>query len=362
MHFLVTGHTGFKGSWMTLLLRSRGHEVSGLGLDPVRDGLYTRAAVETEVLHDVRGDIRDAAAVLQTLTTVQPDVVVHMAAQPLVRESLRDPRTTMEINVLGTLNILEAVRATDSVRAHVVVTTDKVYRNVDQIWAYREHDALGGHDPYSASKAMVELLTQSWGLSFDGCPTATARAGNVIGGGDVSRDRLLPDLLAAMTSGHSPLIRYPAAVRPWQHVLDAVAGYLALVDGLLEKRVHEPAWNFGPESSSFLSVGEVADRVAALWGAGATWERDGAENPPEANQLTLDARLAVTRLGWRPMLDIEDSLAWTVDWARTVHNGGDPAVVTRDQVSDFERRSAHKPRPDDPEVMAASNRFRSSTP
>jgi CDP-glucose 4,6-dehydratase len=336
MHYFVTGHTGFKGSWLTLLLRRRGHLVSGLSLDPLENSLFVRADLSQELRHDIRADVRNAGAVANALAVTRPDVVVHMAAQPLVRESLRDPRTTVETNVMGTLNVLEAVQAAKTVRAHLVVTTDKVYRNVDQLWGYREEDALGGDDPYSASKAMVEILTQSWTSSFRDCRTATARAGNVIGGGDVSRDRLLPDLIAAMTAGRVPLIRNPTAVRPWQHVLDAVNGYAALIDAMLNGEVHESAWNFGPESSSFLTVGEVADRVAALWGSGATWVRDSGEHPAEADQLTLDARQAVVRLGWRPALDIDQALAWTVEWAKRVRDGDSPAAVTRSQVDTFD--------------------------
>jgi CDP-glucose 4,6-dehydratase len=335
LHYLVTGHTGFKGSWLVLLLRSRGHDVSGLALEPVPGSLFDRAGVAPELANDVRADVRDREAVAATLSRCSPDVVIHMAAQPLVRESFKQPRLTFETNALGTLSVLEAVSATPSVRAHVVVTTDKVYRNVGQTAGYREDAPLGGSDPYSASKAMAELVTRSWVESFDACPTATARAGNVIGGGDVSRDRLLPDLLAGLQDGVAPLIRYPDAVRPWQHVLDAVNGYIVLADALLSGAVTGESWNFGPDPAGFATVREVADRVVALWGDGAAWRQDTEVHPPEAGLLTLDATKAMSRLGWQPRLNLAQAIEWTVEWSRLAFNEP-PASVTRQQVADFE--------------------------
>lgn len=336
MHVLITGHTGFKGAWLTLLLIERGHSVSGLALDPVPDGVFVRAEVAPELAHDVRTDIRDAQAVRSVVAEINPDAVIHMAAQPLVRVSLEEPRTTFETNVMGTLNVLEACAATSSVAAQIVVTTDKVYRNVNQTAGYKESDPLGGDDPYSASKAMTELLVHAWRSSFPGCPTATARAGNVIGGGDVSRDRLVPDLIAAMAAHRPAVIRYPDAVRPWQHVLDAVNGYTVLLDALMSGSVQDGSWNFGPEADSFLTVGEVADRVAVLWGGGADWQRDTAQHPHEAQQLTLDASLARRLLGWRARLELNEALAWTVDWERSERLGGGAASQTRLQIRDFE--------------------------
>ncbi len=300
--------------------------------------LYTLANISEDIENDVRGDIREPSTVRDALETTRPDVVIHMAAQPLVRASFENPRTTMETNVLGTLNVLEAVHTSDTVRALVVVTTDKVYRNDGTGTPYRETDPLGGHDPYSASKAMAEILVDSWTKSFPACPTATARAGNVIGGGDVSRDRLLPDLLAAMARGDRPRIRYPDAVRPWQHALDALNGYLTLVQALLDGRVSEPAWNFGPDPASFRTVGEVADRTAELWGGSSGWDRDGAVHPPEAAQLTLDSTLATTGLDWRPRLSFDDALSWTVDWTRSVGEGADARATCVHQVKEFDRR------------------------
>ena len=335
MHYLVTGHTGFKGPWLTLLLLSRGHRVSGIALDPAEGSLFKRAGLGDQLVSDFRVDIRDAEATAAAVAAAAPDVVVHMAAQSLVRESYRNPRYTYETNAMGTLNVLEAVAATPSMRAHVVITTDKVYRNVNQETGYVETDPLGGDDPYSASKAMADLLTQSWIRSFPGTPTAIARAGNVIGGGDITRERLLPDLIAAYACGQAPLLRFPHAVRPWQHVLDCLNGYLTLVDALLDGS-GLGRWNFGPGRDSFVEVGQVATLAAELWGGGAHWELDDEKHPHEANLLALDASKAQRELGWRNRLGFRDALAWTIDWERRVQAGGDPLTVTQEQIGAFE--------------------------
>jgi CDP-glucose 4,6-dehydratase len=335
VHYLVTGHTGFKGPWLVLLLLSRGHRVSGLALDPAEGGLFKRARIADQLVCDLRVDIRDAQSTATAVAAVAPDVVIHMAAQALVRESYRDPRYTYETNAMGTLNVMEAVAAAPSVRAHVVVTTDKVYRNINQEIGYVETDPLGGDDPYSASKAMADLLAQSWIRSFPGPPTAIARAGNVIGGGDISRDRLLPDLIAAYASGKAPRLRFPRAVRPWQHVLDCLNGYLTVADALLSGN-GLGQWNFGPGRDSFVEVGEVASLAAELWGGGAHWELDGGVHPAEANLLALDASKAHRELGWRNRLAFRDAVAWTIDWERRVLGGADALTVAEDQVTAFE--------------------------
>lgn len=335
MHYLLTGHTGFKGAWLTLLLLSRGHQVSGLALDPMEGSLFTRARLAEQLASDFRVDIRDAEATATAISAAAPDVLVHMAAQALVRESYRNPRYTYETNAIGTLTVLEAAAATPSVRAHVVVTTDKVYRNVGQLAGYVETDSLGGDDPYSASKAMADLLAQSWIRSFPGAPTAIARAGNVIGGGDVSPDRLLPDLMGAYARGEAPLLRFPYAVRPWQHVLDCLNGYLTLADALLAgSGLGE--WNFGPSRDSFVEVGQVATLAAELWGGGVHWKLDDADHPHEANLLALDTAKAQRDLGWRNRFGFRDAVAWTIDWERRVHAGADPLTVTRQQIAAFE--------------------------
>lgn len=334
MRYLVTGHTGFKGAWLTLMLAERGHDVCGLSLDPEPGSLFEAARLDEIVELDIRGDIRDATVVRDTVAASNPDVVIHMAAQPLVRASYSDPRWTMETNVMGTFNVLEAVHAASSARAQLVITTDKVYRNVNQESGYVENDALGGHDPYSASKAMADLLTQSWVASFDTCPTAIARAGNVIGGGDVSRDRLIPDLLRSFAAGEPAVLRSPDAVRPWQHVLDCLQGYLLLVDGILDRGL-AGTWNFGPDDASMVSVGQVADIVASLWGDDAAWSRPPGEHPHEAHLLTLNASRARGELGWTDRLTVQDSIAWTVEWERQRLDGADPRYITLDQIRRF---------------------------
>jgi CDP-glucose 4,6-dehydratase len=333
VRILVTGHTGFKGSWLSLLLSSRGHEVSGIALDPLPGGLFEKARVAETLRHDVRLDIRDAGALTDAVKGIGADVVFHLAAQPLVRESYRIPRETYETNAMGTLNVLEAVAATPQTQAAVIITTDKVYRNVSQLEGYVESDALGGDDPYSSSKAMADLLTQSWVKSFPGVPTAIARAGNVIGGGDVSKDRLLVDLVNGYASGEPVHIRMPDAVRPWQHVLDCLSGYLSLGAALLDGD-GQGAWNFGPDPGDAQTVREIADAGAAWWGDGAAWIDDsGREHLHEASLLTLDPSKAQSALGWRNLIPYPASLEWTLAWERAVRDGSDARQVALEQIA-----------------------------
>lgn len=335
MHYLITGHTGFKGSWLSLLLAARGHTVSGVALDPRPGGLFEMAGVAELLRHDYRCDIRDSKQTTEVIGAVGADVLIHLAAQPLVRESYRIPRDTFETNVMGTLNVLDAVSRTPDIRAAVIVTTDKVYRNVNQKEGYTESDPLGGHDPYSSSKAMADILTQSWVASFPGVPTAVARAGNVIGGGDVSPDRLVPDLITAFSEGREARIRYPAAVRPWQHVLDCLNGYLLLADALVDGR-GQGEWNFGPGSESFVPVGSVADIAAELWGSGARWAVEAGQHLHEAALLSLDASKSRTELRWQDRLPFPRGLEWTIDWNRRVSAGDSPHGVTLEQIRAFE--------------------------
>lgn len=338
MHYLVTGHTGFKGSWLSLWLALDGHSVSGFSLDPEPGSLFERATVAEILTEDVRADIRDGSAVRDAVERIEPDVIVHMAAQPLVRESYRDPRWTIETNVMGTLNVLEATREASCVQAQLIVTTDKVYRNVNQIQGYVESDPFGGDDPYSASKAMADLLAHSWTTSFEGPPTAVARAGNVIGGGDVSEDRLLPDLLQAFSKDEAPTLRYPQAVRPWQHVLDCLMGYRTLIDHMLtstEARRNWGAWNFGPGPENFVTVADIAARVAGLMGKDSKWENAG-ETLHEANLLALDASKAQDELGWADRLSLEEALDWTVQWFNVTGSGTSPRDVTVGQLEAYE--------------------------
>ena len=311
MHFLVTGHTGFKGAWLTLLLKQRGHTVSGLALDPLPGSLFDLAEVAQDLAQDFRVDIRDANAVRHAVADSGADVLVHMAAQPLVRESYRNPRYTYETNVNGTLNVLDALSAAPALRAALIITTDKVYRNDARTQGYCETDALGGTDPYSTSKAMADLLTQSW-MRTSSIPVSIARAGNVIGGGDVCAERLLPDLLKAHSNGVPATLRNPQAVRPWQHVLDCLDGYLTIIHAMLLGAPAD-AWNIGPGEVGTLTVGEVASRVAGQLGMQAF--RTVAESEMhEANLLSLDITKARKLLGWAPRLTVEDAIFWTTGW------------------------------------------------
>ncbi len=334
MHYLITGHTGFKGSWLALWLNSLGHEVSGISLDPIPSSLFDGANVSESLQNDFRIDIRNSDEVMSALSQVNPDVVFHMAAQPLVRESYADPRYTFETNAMGTLSLLEAVSNTPSVKAHVVVTTDKVYRNINQVAGYVESDPLGGHDPYSSSKAMADLLTQSWISSFPGTPTTIVRAGNVIGGGDVSKDRLMPDLISAYLNNKVPTLRYPNSVRPWQHVLDCLNGYLMISESLLSGKDH-PMMNIGPDKESFVTVAKVAELVAAQLSVEPTWNLSDTNEPHEAGLLSLDSSLAKTVLGWQDKLKFTDAVTWTTDWYQKVEQKESARSITNQQIEEF---------------------------
>jgi CDP-glucose 4,6-dehydratase len=334
MHLLITGHTGFKGAWLILLLRTLGHEVSGVALDPEPGALFTRARLHECLSQDLRMDIRDAGLLRKGCAEIEPDAIIHLAAQPLVRRSYAEPRLTVETNVIGTLNLLEAAGTLSNLRALIVVTTDKVYRNVNQAAGYLEADALGGDDPYSASKAMADLLSSMWFRCYPSAPAAVARAGNVIGGGDVCQDRLLPDLMQAFADHRVASIRYPQAVRPWQHVLDCLDGYCVLLEALASGR-GTGSWNFGPDASSFQTVATVSDLAARRWGGDAAWAAEGGEHLHEANLLALDASAAARELGWKPELHFDEAVAWTVDWYRAVAEGDDPRTWTQRQIDTY---------------------------
>ncbi|MBK7659397.1 MAG: CDP-glucose 4,6-dehydratase [Betaproteobacteria bacterium] len=316
----VTGHTGFKGGWLCAWLQSMGARVAGYALDPpTTPSLFEDAGI-AEGLVDTRGDIRDAAATRAAIEAFDPQVLFHLAAQPLVKEGYREPVDTYATNVVGTASVLEACRHAPSLRAIVVVTTDKCYENREWERGYVESDALGGHDPYSNSKACAELVTDSFRRSFfaHGAPLvglATARAGNVIGGGDWAADRLVPDLMrAAMAGGETP-IRNPGSTRPWQHVMEPLHGYLLLAEALLrEPAAFSEAWNFGPAAGGDRPVRDVVEKLSALWPGGLRWRQDGADHPHEAGKLMLDSTKAMARLGWRPRLSLDDSLRLTAAW------------------------------------------------
>ena len=337
MHFLITGHTGFKGAWLSMLLHERGHEVSGVSLEPEIDALFSRASIGRFLENDVRCDIRESAKLSSHFKQINPDVVIHLAAQALVRESYKNPRDTFEVNAIGTLNVLDASQQISDLRAQLIITTDKVYKNIGKTSGYLETEALGGQDPYSASKAMADIATQSWLSSFENPTTAIARAGHVIGGGDVCADRLIPDLINSYSTGMTPKLRAPNSVRPWQHVLDCLNGYLTLVDALIDNRT-DGVWNFGPDENQSKTVADVAEIAGGVWGVEKSWENDLGNHPHEASLLMLNSKKARTELGWSDKLSFEESVKWTIDWYKNVHNGNDPLEETLKNIKSFEAR------------------------
>jgi CDP-glucose 4,6-dehydratase len=330
---LVTGHTGFKGSWLALWLESLGARVTGFSRSvPSSPSLYELARVG-EGVERIEGDVRDAGAVAEAVRSCEPEVVLHLAAQPIVRRSYREPAETFAANVTGTVNVLDALRAAgDSVRAIVVVTSDKCYDNRGLDRGYREDEPLGGSDPYSASKACQELVAHAYRRSFE-MPVATARAGNVIGGGDFAEDRLVPDVLRAALAGAPVTVRNPAATRPWQHVLEPLSGYLALAQRVASGD-YPPALNFGPRGDDERPVGWIVQRLADLWPDGIEQTPSHEEAPPpEANVLMLDSSLAASELGWAPAWDLGRGLEAVVDWFVAYRDGADVRQVTLDQTS-----------------------------
>jgi CDP-glucose 4,6-dehydratase len=337
---LVTGHTGFKGGWLALWLGAMGAEVTGLADGvPTEPSLFDLAGVERDV-RDVRADVRDPAAVERAVAEARPEVVLHLAAQPLVRSSFAEPRVTYEVNVMGTVNVLEAVRAIGGVRVVVNVTSDKCYENREWDWAYREDEPMGGHDPYSSSKGAAELATSAWRRSFfsspDGPRLASARAGNVIGGGDWGADRLIPDVMRATLAGERVRVRNPGATRPWQHVLNPLSGYLLLVQRLWEDPAAATAWNFGPAEEEARPVGHLVERLAALWPGGLEWEHDAGEQPHEARYLKVDSSRARARLGWAPRWGLERALESVVEWYAAHRDGQDMRAVSLAQLEAFQ--------------------------
>jgi CDP-glucose 4,6-dehydratase len=348
---LVTGHTGFKGSWLSLCLRSMGAKVTGYSLDcPSEPCLYELAGVSADVT-DVKGDVRDLGALQSCIEAGHCEIVIHMAAQSLVRRSYHNPLETYSTNVMGTANVLEAVRAAGGVRVVIIVTSDKCYENLEQDAGYRETDRMGGYDPYSSSKGCAELLTTAWRNSYfnpvdlprHGVALASARAGNVIGGGDWAEDRIIPDIMNAYHEMRPVRLRNPDAVRPWQFVMEPLNGYLALAEHLWGgAERYSRAWNFGPDAGDFRPVAWLADALAVRWGAGAGWEHDGDEHPHEARLLHLDCTAAHRQLGWQPVLDIETTMDWIVEWYRAFFEGADVRAVTLDQVRRYQERALHE--------------------
>lgn len=340
---LLTGHTGFKGSWLSLWLQSLGAQLHGLALEPpTRPALFEVARVAEGMAHQVL-DIRDFEALRACLQRLQPEIVIHMAAQPLVRLSYQQPVETFATNVMGTVHLLEAARQAGSVRALVNVTTDKCYENREWLWGYREGEPLGGHDPYSSSKACAELVSSAYRSSFlqaQGLALATARAGNVIGGGDWALDRLVPDILRALEQRLPVDIRNPHAVRPWQHVLEPLAGYLLLAERLWQQDGDVArAWNFGPSDEDAWPVQSVVERLCALWGRGAQWRLQPGEHPHEAHFLKLDTSQARQRLGWAPRWGLETALARITDWHQAWLEGADMRTVCLQQIHQHQNPS-----------------------
>lgn len=340
----LTGHTGFKGSWLSLWLQSLGADVTGYALAAEPGSLFERARVAAG-MRSVVGDIQDRAALQHALAAAAPEVVIHMAAQALVRQSYADPLGTFATNILGTACLLDALRHQPGVRALVNVTSDKCYENREWLWGYRENESLGGHDPYSASKACAEIVGAAMRASYfpseahgvHGVAIASARAGNVIGGGDTARDRLVPDVLAAFAEARPAIIRNPRSVRPWQFVLEPLAGYLLLAERLYADGVaYAEAWNFGPRDEDMQPVSTLVRSMVAAWGENASWVQDPLTHPHEALTLRLDATKARLRLGWVPRWTLTQTLEAIIDWQRAAMAGKDMHEVTMQQIRAWE--------------------------
>jgi CDP-glucose 4,6-dehydratase len=341
----LTGHTGFKGGWLALWLHRLGAEVTGYALAPPSDpSLFETAAVGDILAKSYIADVRDADTLFEAVRAAQPEIVFHLAAQPILRTSYREPVATFATNVMGTVHLLEALRGIDSLRAALVITSDKCYENREWAWGYRENEAMGGHDPYASSKGCAELVTAAYRRSFFAgkpCAIASARAGNVIGGGDWAVDRLLPDLVRAFSTGQPVTLRNPGAIRPWQYVLEPLGGYLLLAERLYAGGAgYAGGWNFGPRDEDALSVSEVVTQVAARWGDGARWSIDTALQPHEAHYLKLDCSLAHSRLGWKPRMNLDMTIQCTLDWYRALQTGQDMHLFSQAQIADFVALSA----------------------
>jgi len=340
----ITGHTGFKGGWMVLWLKKLGAVVKGYSLEPnTKPSLFEVANIAKNIESEI-GDIRDLEILKNSVLSFAPEIIIHMAAQPLVRQSYQDPVGTYQSNIMGTVNILESVRHCKSVKAFVNVTTDKCYENKEWVWGYRENESMGGHDPYSSSKGCSELITSAYRESFFKGKTdvslASARAGNVIGGGDWANDRLIPDALRAFDSGNSVNIRNPLAVRPWQHVLEPVSGYLMLAEKLYYSLdEYAEGWNFGPDDRDAKPVGEVLEYLVAHWPSIVTWSIDKSSQPHEAQLLKLDITKARALLKWEPRWNLNYALQSIIKWHFAWLNGEDMEIVTLDQIDNFEKHA-----------------------
>lgn len=341
---LITGHTGFKGSWLSLLLNKLGADVYGFALSPPTNPSLFEEAKIGELITSYIDDVRDLDRLSDVFSRVKPEIVIHMAAQPLVRDSYKIPVETYAINVMGTVNVLEACRHTESVRVIVNVTSDKCYENKEWYWGYRENEPMGGFDPYSNSKGCSELVTSSYRNSFfhpkdydkHGVAIASARAGNVIGGGDWAADRLIPDFIRAISQNRKVVIRSPYAIRPWQHVLEPLTGYLTLAAKLYtEGAKYDGGWNFGPDDKDARNVEWIMQKICELWGNGATYEVDTNPQPHEAGYLKLDCSKAKAELGWEPRWNINRALGSIVEWNKIYLTGQDVRKITEKQIEEF---------------------------
>lgn len=336
----VTGHTGFKGSWLCLWLHAMGAHVKGYALTPpTQPSLFEEAKVGGLVEHQI-GDIRDYETLLDSVREFRPDIVFHMAAQPLVRYSYEQPLETYTTNVLGTAHLLEAVRLSGTAKAVVNITTDKCYENREWVWGYREDEPLGGHDPYSSSKACSELVTSAYRRSFlqnTSIALASARAGNVIGGGDWAKDRLIPDILGSFANKEPVLIRSPHAIRPWQHVLEPLSGYMLLAEKLWDQpKEHSEAWNFGPADEDAKPVEWIVSAMSSRWGVGSQWHIDQGDHPHEAHHLKLDISKARQRLGWSPRWSLSTALDKVIDWHKAWMGGENMRGYALRQIAEYQ--------------------------
>lgn len=333
----ITGHTGFKGSWLSLWLKQLGANVTGYSLEPpTNPSIFESAKVDTVIEKSIIGDIRDAGLLTNSMHQAKPEIIIHMAAQSLVRDSYIDPVGTYTTNVMGTINILEVARNTPSVKAILNITTDKCYENKEWFWGYRENEPMGGHDPYSSSKACAELVSSAYRNSFlinEGIALATARAGNVIGGGDWAKDRIVPDAMRAFMNNEPLMIRNPKATRPWQHVLEPLSGYLMLCQQLIENpESFSAAWNFGPNDEDAQPVSILVDIITNSWGEDAGWEVDKNAHPHEARYLKLDCSKARNLLKWKPIWRLERALDETVQWYKACHQNKDMYEFTINKI------------------------------
>lgn len=339
----LTGHTGFKGSWLSLWLQSMGANLHGLALmPPTTPALFDEASVGSGMTSTI-GDIRDYNTVFAAIDACQPDIIIHMAAQPLVRYSYQAPVETYATNVMGTVHVLEAARQIASVKVIVNVTTDKCYENREWVWGYREDEPMGGYDPYSSSKGCSELVTNAYRQSFfqkDGIKLASARAGNVIGGGDWAIDRLVPDILRAFENNQPVTIRNPHATRPWQHVLEPLSGYLMLAERLYtENHAFDEGWNFGPHDEGAQSVQWIVEQMVEIWGNNADWQFDSSTHPHEANYLKLDTSKARKKLNWQPRWDLATALEKIIDWHRAWRNNTNMRTKCLQQIDEYQTSS-----------------------